>query len=96
MSKWKVFYRIENGVYEPKRSGKTPVPTENYDKVIQVPEEIAMQILKFDFDGEKLTRKEGHRILTLEELHEKYNQENVNQLPSDNESVSNDDIEIIL
>lgn len=77
MDSWMIMYKLENGVYEPFQYGKNLVPTDNIDKVIQVPEEIAMQANKFNFDGKKLTRKEGERVLTLEELREKYRQEEI-------------------
>lgn len=77
MENWMIMYKLENGVYEPFQYGKNLVPTDNIDKVIQVPEEIAVQATKFDFDGTKLTRKEGKRVLTLEELREKYRQEEI-------------------
>src|SRR5699024_2332455 len=77
MDSWMIMYKIDNGVYEPFQYGKNLVPTDNIDKVIQVPEEIAVQATKFDFDGTKLTRKEGKHVLTLDELHEKYRQEEI-------------------
>ena len=63
-------YKEVDGVLEPTQYGKNIVPNGNFDKVIQVPEEIARQANKFDFDGAKLTRKEGQRIHTVEELNE--------------------------
>lgn len=77
MKNWMIMYQLVNGVYEPCLYGSNLVPTDNIDKVIQVPEEIAVQANKFSFDGKKLTRKEGKRILTLEELREKYRQEEI-------------------
>lgn len=72
-----IFYRIIDGTYEPIKFGSNIVPTENIDKVIQVPEEIANQAFKFDFDGETLKRKEGEFIMTLEELDEANRQEEI-------------------
>ena len=77
MDSWMIMYKIDNGVYEPFQYGRNLVPTDNIDKVIQVPEEIAVQATKFDFDGTKLTRKEGKRVLTLEELRENRKQEEI-------------------
>lgn len=77
MDSWMIMYKLENGVYEPFQYGSNLVPTDNIDKVIQVPEEIAVQATKFNFDGTKLIRKEGEHVLTLEELREKYRQEEI-------------------
>lgn len=77
MEDWMIMYKLDNGVYEPCQYGCNIVPTDNVDKVIQVPEEIAIQATKFNFDGIKLTRKEGKHVLTLEELREKYRQEEI-------------------
>lgn len=77
MKNWMIMYKLVNGIYEPCLYGNNLVPTDNIDKVIQVPEEIAMQANKFNFDGKKLTRIEGERVLTLEELREKYRQEEI-------------------
>ena len=77
MKNWMIFYKLIDGVYEPFQFGCNLVPSDNVDKVIQVPEEIAVQATKFDFDGTKLTRKEGKRVLTLEELRESRRQEEV-------------------
>ena len=70
MDNWLIMYKEVDGVLEPTQYGKNIVPNGNYDKVIQVPEEIARQANKFGFDGAKLTRKEGQRIHTIEELNE--------------------------
>jgi len=77
LKNWMIFYKLIDGVYEPFQFGCNLVPSDNVDKVIQVPEEIAVQATKFDFDGTKLTRKEGKRVLTLEELRESRRQEEV-------------------
>ena len=65
-----IMYKEVDGVLEPTQYGKNIVPNGNFDKVIQVPEEIARQANKFDFDGSKLIRKEGQIIHTIEELNE--------------------------
>ena len=70
MDNWLIMYKEVDGVLEPTQYGKNIVPNGNFDKVIQVPEEIARQANKFDFDGYKLIRKEGQIIYTLEELNE--------------------------
>ena len=70
MDNWLIMYKEVNGVLEPAQYGNNIVPNGNYDKVIKVPEEIARQANKFDFDCSKLTRKEGHIIHTIEELNE--------------------------
>ena len=70
MDNWMIMYKEGDGVLEPTQYGKNIVPNGNFDKVIQVPEKIARQANKFDFDGAKLTRKEGQRIHTVEELNE--------------------------
>lgn len=72
-----IMYQMIDGVYEPSKFGSNIVPTENIDKVIQVPEEIAMQALKFDFDGETLKRKEGKYIMSLEEYKESERQNDI-------------------
>lgn len=70
MNNWMIMYKIIDGVYEPYQYGSNIVPSSNVDKVIQVPEEIAVQAYKFDFDGNSLKRKEGEYVMTLEELKE--------------------------
>ena len=70
MDNWLIMYKEINGVLEPTQYGNNIVPNGNFDKVIQVPEQVARQANKFSFDGAKLTRKEGQRIHTLEELNE--------------------------
>ena len=70
MDNWIIMYKEVDGVLEPTQYGKNIVPNGNFDKVIQVPEEIARQANKFDFDGSKLTRKDGQRIHTIDELNE--------------------------
>ena len=70
MDNWLIMYKEVNGVLEPTQYGNNIVPNGNYDKVIKVPEEIARQANKFDFDGSKLIRKEGQTIHTIEELNE--------------------------
>ena len=70
MDNWLIMYKEVDGVLEPTQYGNNIVPNGNFDKVIQVPEEIARQANKFDFDGSKLMRKEGQRIHTIEELNE--------------------------
>lgn len=72
-----IMYKIIDGKYEPYQYGSNIVPSSNVDKVIQVPEEIAMQAYKFDFDGATLKRKEGEFIMTLEELDEANKQEEI-------------------
>lgn len=70
MINWMVMYQLIDGEYVEKYAGSNIVPTENIDKVIQVPEEIAKQSHKFYFDGNKLIRKENQYIMTLEQLKE--------------------------
>ena len=70
MDNWLIMYKEVDGVLEPTQYGKNIVPNGNFDKVIQVPEEVARQANKFDFDGSKLIRKENQRIHTIEELNE--------------------------
>ena len=70
MDNWLIMYKEVNGVLEPTQYGNNIVPNGNYDKVIKVPEEIARQANKFDFDGSKLIRKEGQTIHTIEVLNE--------------------------
>ena len=70
MDNWLIMYKEVDGVLEPTQYGKNIVPNGNFDKVIQVPEEIARQANKFDFDGSKLIRKEGQTIHTIEVLNE--------------------------
>lgn len=70
MDNWLIMYKEVNGVLEPTQYGNNIVPNGNFDKVIQVPEEVARQANKFDFDGSKLVRKEGQTIHTIEVLNE--------------------------
>ena len=70
MDNWLIMYKEINGVLEPTQYGNNIVPNGNFDKVIQVPEQVARQANKFDFDGSKLIRKEGQIIHTIEELNE--------------------------
>ena len=70
MDNWLIMYKEVNGVLEPTQYGNNIVPNGNFDKVIQVPEQVARQANKFDFDGSKLVRKEGQTIHTIEELNE--------------------------
>ena len=70
MDNWLIMYKEVDGVLEPTQYGKNIVPNGNFDKVIQVPEEVARQANKFYFDGVKLTRKEGQTIHTIEVLNE--------------------------
>lgn len=70
MINWMIMYQLIDGEYVEKYAGSNIVPTENIDKVIQVPEEIAKQSYKFYFDGNKLIRKENQYVMTLEQLKE--------------------------
>lgn len=70
MDNWLIMYKEVDGVLEPTQYGNNIVPNGNFDKVIQVPEEVARQANKFDFDGSKLIRKEGQTIHTIEVLNE--------------------------
>ena len=70
MDNWLIMYKEVNGVLEPTQYGNNIVPNGNFDKVIQVPEQVARQANKFDFDGSKLIRKEGQTIHSIEELNE--------------------------
>ena len=70
MDNWLIMYKEINGVLEPTQYGNNIVPNGNFDKVIQVPEQVARQANKFDFDGSKLIRKEGQTIHTIEVLNE--------------------------
>ena len=74
---WMILFRLVDGQYELAQFGSNIVPTENFDKVIQVPEEIAKQAFKFEFDGDKLKRKEGFYVMTLEQLKEKESQNEI-------------------
>lgn len=69
--KWMIMYRLIDDVYEPIQFGSDLVPMQNIDKVIHVPEEIARQAFKFEYDGEALTRKDGKYVMSLEQLREK-------------------------
>ena len=70
MDNWLIMYKEVDGVLEPTQYGNNIVPNGNFDKVIQVPEQVARQANKFDFDGSKLIRKEGQTIHTIDELNE--------------------------
>lgn len=70
MDNWLIMYKEVDGVLEPTQYGNNIVPNGNFDKVIQVPEEVARQANKFNFDGSKLIRKEGQTIHTIEVLNE--------------------------
>lgn len=94
MDNWLIMYKEVNGVLEPTQYGNNIVPNGNFDKVIQVPEEIARQANKFDFDGSKLMRKEGQRIHTVEELNELESQYEKESGISETEP-SDEEIEIV-
>ena len=94
MDNWLIMYKEVNGVLEPTQYGNNIVPNGNYDKVIQVPEEIARQANKFDFDGSKLIRKEGQTIHTIEVLNELESQYEKESGISETEP-SDEEIEIV-
>ena len=94
MDNWLIMYKEVNGVLEPTQYGNNIVPNGNFDKVIKVPEEIARQANKFDFDGSKLIRKEGQRIHTIEELNEFESQYEKESEISETEP-SDEEIEIV-
>lgn len=75
--KWMIMYQLIDDIYEPVQFGSDIVPMTNIDKVVQVPQEIARQATKFDFDGTSLTRKKDFYVLTLEELKEKDRREEI-------------------
>ena len=89
-----IMYKEVDGVLEPTQYGKNIVPNGNFDKVIQVPEEIARQANKFDFDGSKLIRKEGQTIHTIEVLNELESQYEKESGISETEP-SDEEIEIV-
>ena len=94
MDNWMIMYKEVDGVLEPTQYGKNIVPNGNFDKVIQVPEEIARQANKFDFDGSKLIRKEGQTIHTIEVLNELESQYEKESGISETEP-SDEEIEIV-
>ena len=94
MDNWLIMYKEVDGVLEPTQYGKNIVPNGNFDKVIQVPEEIARQANKFDFDGSKLIRKEGQTIHTIEVLNELESQYEKESGISETEP-SDEEIEIV-
>ena len=94
MDNWLIMYKEVNGVLEPTQYGNNIVPNSNYDKVIKVPEEIARQANKFDFDGSKLIRKEGQTIHTIEVLNELESQYEKESGISEREP-SDEEIEIV-
>ena len=94
MDNWLIMYKEVNGVLEPTQYGNNIVPNGNYDKVIKVPEEIARQANKFDFDGSKLIRKEGQTIHTIEVLNELESQYEKESGISETE-LSDEEIEIV-
>ena len=94
MDNWLIMYKKVDGVLEPTQYGNNIVPNGNFDKVIKVPEEIARQANKFDFDGSKLIRKEGQTIHTIEELNELESQYEKESGISETEP-SDEEIEIV-
>ena len=94
MDNWLIMYKEVNGVLEPTQYGNNIVPNGNFDKVIQVPEQVARQANKFDFDGSKLIRKEGQIIHTIEELNELESQYEKESGISETEP-SDEEIEIV-
>lgn len=94
MDNWLIMYKEVNGALEPTQYGNNIVPNGNYDKVIKVPEEIARQANKFDFDGSKLIRKEGQTIHTIEVLNELESQYEKESGISETEP-SDEEIEIV-
>ena len=87
-------YKEVNGVLEPTQYGNNIVPNGNYDKVIKVPEEVARQANKFDFDGSKLIKKEGQIIHTIEELNE-FETQYEKEAGSSETEPSDEEIEIV-
>lgn len=71
---WLIFFKLIDGKYEYVSAGYNLVPTEIVDKVLPVQEHVARQARKLKFDGEKLTLKDGEKLLTLEELNEEQRQ----------------------
>lgn len=67
---WLIFFKLIDGKYEYVSAGYNLVPTEIVDKVLPVQEHVARQARKLEYDGEKLTLKDGETLLTLEELDE--------------------------
>ncbi|TDL39381.1 hypothetical protein EVU91_04350 [Macrococcoides bohemicum] len=67
---WLIFFKLIDGAYEYVSAGYNLVPTEVVDKVLPVQEHVARQARKLEYDGEKLTLKDGETLLTLEELDE--------------------------
>ena len=94
MDNWLIMYKKVDGVLEPTQYGNNIVPNGNFDKVIKVPEEIARQANKFDFDGSKLIRKEGQTIHTIEVLNELESQYEKESGISETEP-SDEEIEIV-
>ena len=94
MDNWLIMYKEVDGVLEPTQYGNNIVPNGNFDKVIQVPEQVARQANKFDFDGSKLIKKEGQTIHTIEVLNELESQYEKESGISETEP-SDEEIEIV-
>ncbi|MEB6263602.1 hypothetical protein [Mammaliicoccus sciuri] len=78
MLTWLLFLKLIDGEYVIVQSGSNIVPTEEYDKVLPTTERIARQSDKVFFDGEKLNVKEGKILLTIDELNNLNNTEEMN------------------
>lgn len=68
MDNWSICYVYKDGKYEWVESGKNIVINQQYDKVIPVRENVARQVDKLFFDGEKLKLKEGETLLSKTQL----------------------------
>lgn len=83
---WVIFLKLINGQYEIMQGGYNIVPQKEYDKVLPTTEQIVKQIDKIYFDGENLKIKEGEILLTVSELNNLNNIEEIN-INNENEKI---------
>ena len=68
MDNWAICYVLVDGEYQWADAGKNLIITNQYDKVIPVRENVARQVNKLYFDGEKLKLKDGETLLSKTQL----------------------------
>lgn len=75
---WLLFLKFDGEGYRIIESGSNIVPTEEYDKVLPTTERIARQSDKVYFDGEQLKLNDGETLLSVDELNNLNNSEEMN------------------
>lgn len=75
---WVLFLKLIDDKFEIIQSGANLVPTQEYDKVLPTTERIARQSDKVYFDGEQLKLNDGETLLSVDELNNLNNTEEMN------------------